>query len=138
MNAGFGLEAARRVLAAQPFSRLLGAELAACGEGRAELVLGLRETFLQQHGFVHGGVLSYLADNALTFAGGSLWGDGLTAQYTLHYLRPARGERLVARAEVIHAGRRRALCRCQIVARDGEVQTPVVFAIGTIVNPGAS
>lgn len=138
MSAGFGLEAARRVLAAQPFSRLLGAELVACGEGRAELVLSLRETFLQQHGFVHGGVLSYLADNALTFAGGSLWGDGLTAQYTLHYLRPARGERLIARAEAIHAGRRQAVCRCEIAVLVGEVETAVVFAVGTIVNPGAA
>lgn len=31
----------------------------------------LRDEHLQQHGFVHGGVISYLADNALTFAGGS-------------------------------------------------------------------
>ncbi|MGP5081274.1 hypothetical protein ACTXJ8_05620 [Corynebacterium variabile] len=33
----------------------------------------------QQHGFFHGGVLSYLADNSLTFAGGTAPGDDRVA-----------------------------------------------------------
>ena len=69
-----------RVLAAQPFSRFLGARLDRFVEGEAQLSLALRPEFLQQHGRPHGGILSYLADNALTFAGGSLYGDGLTLE----------------------------------------------------------
>jgi hypothetical protein len=67
----------RRILAEQPFSILLGAELTAFEPGRAELRLPVRHELKQQYGFVHGGVLSYLADNALTYAGGSaLSGQG--------------------------------------------------------------
>ncbi len=56
----------RKILAQQPFSVLLGAELTAFSRGAAEFRLAVNEDLKQQHGFVHGGVLSYLADNALT------------------------------------------------------------------------
>ncbi len=67
------LEFGKSILKAQPFSSLLGAELTALESGSAEIVLVVREEFKQQHGFVHGGVISYLADNCLTFAGGLCW-----------------------------------------------------------------
>ena len=60
----------RQVLATQPFSVLLGAELLTFREGSVELKIPLRPDLMQQHGFVHGGVISYAADNALTYAGG--------------------------------------------------------------------
>ena len=60
----------REVLAKQPFSVLIGAELAALSPGRCELHVPITDVVKQQFGFVHGGVLSYAADNALTYAGG--------------------------------------------------------------------
>lgn len=53
----------------QPFSQFLGTTLTRF-DTIAELELPLKPEFLQQNGFVHGGVISYLADNTLTFAGG--------------------------------------------------------------------
>ena len=53
------LQFGRRILAEQPFSVQLGTELAAFEPGRAELRLPVRPDHLQQHGFVHGGVVSY-------------------------------------------------------------------------------
>ena len=61
----------REVLASQPFSRLIGAELAALSPGLCELQVPIGDSVKQQHGFVHGGVVSYAADNALTYAGGT-------------------------------------------------------------------
>lgn len=115
------LEFGRKVLAEQPFSVLLGAELTLFEEGRAELVLDLRPEHLQQHGFAHGGVVSYLADNALTYAGGSVLGDVLTLEFKINYLRPATGKRLVARARVTGSGKSQAVCNCDVfaVAEDG-------------------
>lgn len=106
-----------RVLQAQPFSTLVGARLVRFVPGEAVLEIPLRRELQQQNGFAHGGVLSYAADNALTFAGGSVLGaDVLTAEYKINYLRPAVGERLVARATVLYAGRRQAVCRCDVFA----------------------
>lgn len=128
-----------RVLAAQPFSRFLGARLDRFVEGEAQLSLTLRPEFLQQHGRPHGGILSYLADNALTFAGGSLYGDGLTLEFKINYTKAAKGETLVARARVESSGRQAAVCRCDLfsVAEDGS-ETLCAVAQGTIMAPAAT
>jgi len=122
------LEAARAGLAGQPFSRLLGARLTEFGDGAATLELEVREELKQQNGFLHGGVLAYAADNALTFAAGTVLGPALlTAGFTIDYLRPAVGEVLRARAVVVRAGRSGATCRCDLYTVD-EGREPVLCA----------
>ncbi|MFD1841579.1 PaaI family thioesterase [Paracidovorax cattleyae] len=123
----------RDVLARQPFSQLLGAELTAFSPSRCELRLPVTPQLLQQHGFVHGGVVSYLADNALTYAGGAaLRGPVVTSELKVNYLRPARGESLVARAETLHCGRTQAVCRCEVYAVADGVEKLCAAAQGTI------
>jgi uncharacterized protein (TIGR00369 family) len=115
-------EQASAILAAQPFSTLVGAELVAFAADGVELRVPLREELLQQHGFVHGGVLLYAADNAITFAGGAVLGPSVvTRGVAIDYLRPARGAALRAIATVVDRTARQALCRCDIliVAEDG-------------------
>jgi uncharacterized protein (TIGR00369 family) len=115
------MELARSVLAAQPFSALLGAEVVSFGDGVAELRLPIRDELRQQHGLVHGGVLDYLVDNAVTFAAGSVLGaDIVTASLAVDYLRPARDGELRARAWVVHRSRSQAVVRCD-VACDGDL-----------------
>ncbi len=123
----------REVLARQPFSVLLGTQLTAFAPGEVEMTLALKPEFRQQAGFIHGGVLSYLADNALTFAGGSALGiEVLTAGYTISYIKPAQGERLIARASVVGQSGRQVVCRCDIFAvRDG-AEYLCATALGTI------
>lgn len=129
----------REVLASQPFSQLIGAELVALSPGRCELHVPITEAVKQQHGFVHGGVLSYAADNALTYAGGTaLRMPVVTAEFKINYLRPAIGERLIARAEAVHTGKSQAVCRCDVfVVKDGEEKLCAV-AQGTIAALPAS
>ena len=127
------LELGRQVLASQPFSVWIKAELTAFSEGNAELVVPIDTHLMQQHGYVHGGVLSYAADNALTFAGGSVLGTlVITVEYKINYLHPATGERLVARASVIHAGKRQAVCRCDVFAVQGGEEFLCATAQGTV------
>ena len=128
------LAVAQQVLTAQPFSTLLGARLTTFGEGEATLELDIREDLLQQNGFVHGGVLSYAADNTLTFAAGTVVGAGvLTTGFTIDYLRPASGAVLRARAQVVRVGRSRVVCRCDLLVLDDEgTETLCAVAQGTI------
>jgi uncharacterized protein (TIGR00369 family) len=88
---------------------------------------------LQQHGFVHGGVLSYLADNALTFAGGSVLGDAVTAEFKINYLRPAKdADQLLAVATVVGSGKTQAVCRCDVFAVQAGERRLCAAAQGTI------
>ncbi|UHJ65486.1 PaaI family thioesterase [Melaminivora jejuensis] len=133
------IEDARSVLDAQPFSQLVQAELTRYTCEGVELRLPVAQKIQQQHGFVHGGVVSYLADNALTFAGGAALGPAVvTSEYKINYVRPAMGRQLVARASVVHAGRSQAVCRCDVYAVDAAgVEKLCAIAQGTIALMGA-
>jgi acyl-CoA thioesterase len=120
------------ILESQPFSQAMEAKLARLEPGFAELHLHIHPKLLQQHGFVHGGAVSYLADNALTFAGGSVLGDSVTAEFKINYVRPALGKRLVAKARVVHAGRSLAVCSCEIYCIDEQGEKLCAMAQGTI------
>jgi uncharacterized protein (TIGR00369 family) len=129
------LQMGREILARQPFSVLIDAHLAALAPGRCQLELAITEQLKQHLGFVHGGVLSYLADNALTYAGGTAMRvPVVTSEFKINYVRPALGERLVARAEATYAGNSQAVCRCDVfVVADGQEKLCAV-AQGTIVR----
>lgn len=108
------------------------------GDGVAVLEIDNREDLRQQNGFLHGGVICYAADNALTFAAGSVLGPALlTSGLSIEYIRPAQGPVLRARATVVHAGRRKAVCRCEVSSVDDDgVEQTVAVAQGTIMSSG--
>jgi uncharacterized protein (TIGR00369 family) len=131
------LEIGRQILASQPFSRFLGAQLDEFSQGFAQISLPLRPEFLQQYGAAHGGVISYLADNTLSFAGGSVLGPGIiTSEFKINYLKKALGERLVAQAKVASTGTRQVVCTCEVWAVDGGEKILCALAQGTIVSLG--
>lgn len=135
-----GLAVAGKVLDSQPFSRLPGARITEFGGGGATLELDVRPELHQQNGYVHGGVLSYAADNAITFAAGTALGPAvLTAGFSIQYVRPAVGRTLVARASVVHAGRRQAVVRCDLLTRGGDgAETLCAVAQGTVLATDTS
>lgn len=124
---------AQQIFSSQPFSRFIGAELVAAEAEYVEMALPIQDHHKQQHGFVHGGVISYLADNAITFAGGlALGGNALTVEFKINYLRPAVGTRLVAIARPRSAGKRMATCQCEIYIIADEARKLCALAQGTI------
>ncbi|MDE1181993.1 PaaI family thioesterase [Paraburkholderia sp.] len=127
------LDRARGALHAQPFSMLLGAELMHAGDNQLTLCLPIRDELRQQHGFVHGGVISFLADNALTFAGALALGPRVvTGEYKINYLRPAVNGTLMARARVVDSSRHQATCQCDVFVMDGKHERLIAVAQGTI------
>jgi uncharacterized protein (TIGR00369 family) len=127
------VERYRAVLAKQSFSVLLGTAIDAVEEGRAVLSLPIKAELLQQHGFVHGGAIAYLADNALTCAGSTLLGDSLTAEFKINFVRPAIGPgSLIAEAVSVAQGKTQAVCRCDIYVVREDHRKLCAVAQGTI------
>ena len=123
----------QRVLAAQAFSQLLGTQLTALSPQATELRLAVKPELLQQNGFVHGGVLAYMADNALAFAGGAAMGvPVVTSEFKLNYVRPAKGETLVARAVCAVQSKAQAVCTVQVFTVAGGVEKLCAIGQGTI------
>ncbi|MFS4437345.1 PaaI family thioesterase [Paracoccaceae bacterium GXU_MW_L88] len=129
---------ANDVIARQPFSRLIGAEVLEVTAENITVAIPLEHHHQQQHGFAHGGLVAALADIGLAFTGGiALGGDNVvTSEFKINYLRPAIGERLIARAST-HAGKRQAVSRCEIYAEKDGAEKLCALAQGTINRVGA-
>jgi len=126
---------ARQVFDSQPFSRHLGASLESVGPDSAEIALAVTDELTQQHGYAHGGVISYLADNAMAFAGGlALGGDVLMSEFKINFVRPAVGGRLIARARTTALSKRQAVCQSRVFSISGSgSETLCAIAQGTVI-----
>lgn len=58
-------DAAYQMVANQPLSTLLGARVTAYTTEMVEIQLPISPNLANQHGFVHGGGLAFMADNTL-------------------------------------------------------------------------
>lgn len=110
---------AEAVFALAPFIGDLGMRLVDIGEGWLEAELRVVDRLRQQHGFVHAGVVATLADHSAGGAASTVIPVGstvLTADYTIHLLRPAIGDLLRCRGEVIKQGRRLVIAQADVWA----------------------
>jgi len=107
--------------AKQKLMQTIGAELALVEPGRAEIVMAKRDDLCQQHGFLHAGITTTLADTAAGYAAFSLMPKGaevLSTEFKINLLNPAEGKRFSARAEVLKPGRTLTVVRSDVWAED--------------------
>ena len=109
----------RQVNASAAFNRWCGIEVLAAGEGRAEIAVPWREDLGQYSGFLHAGLVGALIDTACGFAAVTVSGRVLASHYAVNCLRPAVGERFVARAQVVKPGKTQVFTRCELFAVQG-------------------
>jgi uncharacterized protein (TIGR00369 family) len=129
---GVPRERLEHAIAKTPFAQLLGARLTQYDRGKVELVVPVSEKLLQHHGFVHGAVISFLADSACAWSAASLAGDVVTSEYKLNLLAPAQGETLIGRGEVIKASGRQVVSRADVYAVKNGTEHMVATALATI------
>jgi len=112
----------RASFARQAFMRTLGVELVHLAPGEVDLSVPFRADLTQQHGYFHAGVTATVADSAAGYAALSLYPKGtgvLTTEFKINLLRPAQGERLVARGRVVKPGRTLTICQSDVYAEKG-------------------
>ena len=110
---------------------LIGATLESVVPGRVEIALPYRDDLTQQKGFIHGGIIGMIADSACGYAAFSLMpadSSLVTVEYKMNILAPARAA-LMARGEVVKAGRTLTVTRGEVYAQDG---TPVALMQQTL------
>ena len=116
-------ERVRKSFDAQGIMDHIGATLTLIEPGVCEIELPYSDAVSQQHGFFHGGVIGTLADSAGGYAAFGLMDaeDGiLTVEYKLNLMAPADGDLLVARGQVVRAGRTLTVARAEVgVVKNG-------------------
>ena len=108
-------------------------------EGESELLIDLRPEMTQHHGFAHGAIVGLMADNACAWAAASVAGDVVTGSYTINFLRPAQGQRLRAKGQVIKPGKRQVVVRADVYCESENAEpSHVATAQATIIPTGLS
>ena len=118
-----GFEArVRASFARQRFMATLGARLVRLEPGLCEIELAYRDELTQQHGYLHAGVSTSIADSAGGYAAYTLMphdSSVLAVEFKVNLLEPAKGERFVGRGRVVRAGKRLSVCALEVEAWDG-------------------
>jgi len=132
----------RASFAKQTIMTTIGAEVAAVRPGEVEIVLPFSESLLQQHGFIHGGVVATIADSACGYAALTVMpreAAVLTTEFKLHLLSPARGERFRAVGRVVRGGKKLVVSLGEVFAEQGGSSKQIALMTTTmmVVEGGA-
>jgi uncharacterized protein (TIGR00369 family) len=131
------VEEVRESFAKQTVMSLIGAELTCVEPGIIEITLPYRHDLTQQHGYVHAGIVTTIADSACGYAAYTLMPPGsdvLAVEFKVNLLRPAIGEIFTARAEVLKSGRTLTVVRADVHAATGEQRELVAIMQGTMMR----
>ena len=102
-----------------PFNRWCGIEVVSAEPGAVTIAAAWKPEFGQYSNFLHAGLIGALIDTACGYAAASLVGRVLASHYSVNCLRPAVGERFIARARVVKPGRSQVFTACELFAQTG-------------------
>lgn len=128
-------ERIRSSFARQGLMSTLGATLGNVSPGLVEIAMRPDPAISQQHGFVHAGAVSAIADTAAGYAALSLMPPGrgvLTTEFKINLVAPAIGDRILARGRVIKAGRTLTLAQTEVFAESGGETKLVALLTATL------
>src|SRR5678816_1109024 len=101
----------------------IGAELILVEPGKVEIALPYRPDLTQQHGYMHAGIITTIADTACGYAAYTLMpadSEVLSVELKVNLLRPAKGERFIAVANVLKPGRTLTVVRADVFSMNEE------------------
>lgn len=98
----------REIFERQSFMRLIGARIETLLPGQCDIELPHRADLCQQNIYLHGGVVTALADTSCGIASSTLMAANagiLTVEFKINFLAAAEGERFLSRGRVLRTGR---------------------------------
>ncbi len=122
--------------AKQTIMGLIGAELTRVEPGLIEIRLPYRADLAQQHGYLHAGIVTTIADSACGYAAYSLMppnSEVLSVEFKVNLLRPAKGETFSAVAEVVKSGRTLTVVRADVFGIEQDRRDLVATMLGTMI-----
>lgn len=115
------LDMLKKINSMAAFNRWCGIEVTNAEPGDVTIEIEWRDDFGQYSGFLHAGLIGTLIDTACGYAAATVAGPNLLASnYSVNCLRPATGEKFIARARVIKPGKSQVFTACDLFALDGD------------------
>ena len=115
------LDMLKKINCMAAFNLWCGIEVTHAEPGDVTIEIEWRDDFGQYSGFLHAGLIGTLIDTACGYAAATVAGPNLLASnYSVNCLRPATGEKFIARARVIKPGKSQVFTACDLFALDGD------------------
>ena len=121
----------------QTIMGLIGAQLARVEPGLVEITLPYRADLAQQHGYLHAGIVTTIADSACGYAAFSLMppdSEVLSVEFKVNMLRPAKGKTFSAVAEVVKSGKTLTVVRADVFGVNEDRRELVATMLGTMIS----
>jgi uncharacterized protein (TIGR00369 family) len=115
----------------------IGAALTQVVPGEVVIEIPYRADLTQQNGFMHGGIITAIADSACGYAAYTLMPEGadvLAVEFKINLLAPAAGERFAAHGRVLRPGRTITVSAADVFAHEGEKQTLIASMLSTLIR----
>jgi uncharacterized protein (TIGR00369 family) len=101
------------------FNRWCGFEVQRAAPGEVDLAMPWKAEAGQYSGFLHAGIVGALIDTACGYAAVTQLGARvLASHFAINCIRPAVGERFLAKARVVRAGKQQVFTHCELYAHD--------------------
>jgi len=118
----------------EPIAKFLGIKLVELSPGYAKVTMKLKPEHQNFNGYVFGGIVMCLADQAFAYGGNSLSFPSVATQFNIHFVSAAApDDELIAECGVLRSGRRAATSEMTITNKAGKL---IAKATGVTVPVG--
>jgi uncharacterized protein (TIGR00369 family) len=125
----------REIFERQSFMRMIGVRIATLAPGYCELELPYRDDLCQQNVYLHGGVVTSIADTSCGIASSTLLAPDagiLSVEFKYNMMGPAAGERFIARGRVVRPGKTLTVAESAVFAIKDGVETEIGRMLATM------
>ena len=115
----------------EPIGAFFAMKLLDLSPGHARVSMKLRPEYLTFNGFIFGGIITSIADQAFACATNSMGRPSIATQFNVHFIAAsAPGDELTAEGNVLRKGRRVDVCEIAVTNQDGKL---IARASGTAI-----
>jgi uncharacterized protein (TIGR00369 family) len=126
----------RTSFARQSLMSTIGASLHTVARGAVVIALHPTAGLLQQHGYLHAGITTSIADSACGYAASTMMprdSDVLSVEFKVNLLAPAAGDWFQARGRVVRSGRTLTVCQGDVFAITADGERHIATMLATLI-----
>ena len=115
----------------EPIASFLDMKLVEFTPGYVRVSMPVKKEYLNFNGYIFGGIIMSLVDQAFAYATNSLNFPSVASQINIHFIAaPEVGDELIGECRVLKSGRRAAVSEMTISGKDGKL---IAKATGTTI-----
>jgi len=115
----------------EPIASFLKMQLLELSPGYARVAIKLTPEYRSFNGFIFGGIIMAVADQAFAYAVNSVSRPNIASQFNIHFIAPASaGDELIAEGHLVKSGRRVNIAEMVVTNQEGKL---IARATGTTI-----